>query len=443
MGDTADQARHDNAPLPAHLAAHLPWDSVADEEPGEVDRAIAAAGQEDGPSDGAEDLRAEESVVRGAHPTELQPSFVAAEAAPMAGATAEPEPDGMAVGAVLSIPVAAELMGETNVPQDGPTDPVMPLEAEAAVEEQADLSSNLIVEEQAAVDWQPSPPTAVGAASAAGTMHVAETAQMAETVEPAAEAAPTTVSPATVVASAPEMLHDSLPLSEPAVEESPIVPPALLVRDHIVRVPVLPLEPAALSPFDQVEIDEPAYLPYVPYVPPEIDLGPAEEDEEEGMAVASSGGGWTIPLLCAGIAIIACCVLIPQADENRRLTYEREKLKQDLEYVQRQVAINDEFLKKVANDPTLAERLAQRQMKVIRQGTEVLSIKGENPRQEMSPFLLVNVSPPPPMPAYRPIGGKLAAICRDPKQRLYLMGGALLLIACGLILGGSRRAPDA
>ena len=50
---------------------------------------------------------------------------------------------------------------------------------------------------------------------------------------------------------------------------------------------------------------------------------------------------WTIPLLCAGIAVIACCLLIPAADENRRLAYERDKLKLDLEQIQKQIGIND------------------------------------------------------------------------------------------------------
>jgi hypothetical protein len=234
------------------------------------------------------------------------------------------------------------------------------------------------------------------------------------------------------------------------METIAVAAPAVLVRDcfdhspstaprELAAVALLDsLEPANSLPpaLDEIEEPEPAY------VPPQVDLGPAEADDEEDLAAVPSGGGWTIPLLCAGIAMIACCVLIPQADENRRLTYERAKLKQDLQYVQRQVAVNDEFLHKVADDPTLAERLAQRQMKVIRQGTAILRLRGDGQWQEMSPFLLVNVAPPPPMPAYRPIGGKLAALCRDPKQRLYVMGGALLLMACGLILGGTRRVSE-
>src|SRR5437868_6945773 len=92
---------------------------------------------------------------------------------------------------------------------------------------------------------------------------------------------------------------------------------------------------------------------------------------------ARSSSAWTIPLMCAGVALIACCLLIPTADENRRLAYEGVKLAADLEQLERQVSTNEEFLKRVADDATLGERLAQRQMKMVREGTAVLEIKGE------------------------------------------------------------------
>jgi hypothetical protein len=149
----------------------------------------------------------------------------------------------------------------------------------------------------------------------------------------------------------------------------------------------------------------------------------------------SPGGGWTLPLLCAGIALIACCVLIPQADANRRLVYERQMLVMDLESIEHQVAVNGEFLKKVGDDPTLAERLAERQMKVIPEGTRVLELKHESDGTGMSPFQLVSVAPPPPLPAYRRVGGTIADLCYDPHTRLYLIGAALVMIAMGLVLG--------
>ena len=183
---------------------------------------------------------------------------------------------------------------------------------------------------------------------------------------------------------------------------------------------------------------------------------PAEPlvDEVDALGPAPRGGGWTLTLLCAGIALIACCVLIPQADANRRLVYEREKLKLDLESIRKQVAINDDFLKRVADDPTLAERLALRQMKIIRKGTRVLELKSQRravpvgsasplpAADEMSPFHLVHVAPPPPLPPYKPVGGLLAGLCYNPHTRLYLSGVALLLMAVGLVFGFAPRPAE-
>jgi len=161
-----------------------------------------------------------------------------------------------------------------------------------------------------------------------------------------------------------------------------------------------------------------------------------EESIDEAIpACAKRGGGvLTIPLICIGVAIIACISLLPLADENHRLAWEREKLRADLAHLQEQVRVNDEFLQRVADDPTLAERLAQRQMKYLREGTKVLHLRGMG-KVEMSPFQLVAVPPPPPMAPYQPVGGALATLIRTPRSQLYLSGLALLLIATGLVLG--------
>jgi hypothetical protein len=154
------------------------------------------------------------------------------------------------------------------------------------------------------------------------------------------------------------------------------------------------------------------------------------------------GGAFTIPLICLGISLIAMCLLIPAADENRKLAYERERLKTDLEQLQLQVSTNDAFLKRVANDPTLAERLARRQMKMVPQGTAVLDLKGMRSSHEMSPFLLVTIPPPAPMAPYRPIGGFLANACRHPKTQLYIIGASLLMIASGLVMSRSSGSAE-
>ena len=146
-----------------------------------------------------------------------------------------------------------------------------------------------------------------------------------------------------------------------------------------------------------------------------------------------------MPMLCAGIAILACCLLIPAADDNRKLAWERERLKQDLDQINRQIDVNSQFLKSVAEDPALLERLAQRQMKLVREGTSVLNLKDATGRSDMSPYLLLTIPPPPPMPEYKPVGGVFSDLCRHPRSRLFLMGGAMLAIACALILGETAQ----
>ena len=146
--------------------------------------------------------------------------------------------------------------------------------------------------------------------------------------------------------------------------------------------------------------------------------------------------------MCAGIAVIACCILVPAADENRRLAYERERLKADLEQLQKQASVNDAFLRKLTADPTLAERLAQRQMKMVREGTNVLKLDGPRGDDLISPYLLVTVPPPAEMPPYRPVGGTLASLVRPAKNQLYLIGVGLLMVAIGLVFGADPRTRE-
>jgi hypothetical protein len=174
-----------------------------------------------------------------------------------------------------------------------------------------------------------------------------------------------------------------------------------------------------------------------------LDTDAGEETDEPADLVAAgdtatSEGhqGWTIMLICLGIGLIAACMIIPQADENRRMLYQTEKLKTDLAHLEQQVAINDEFIQRVGRDPALSERLAQRQLKFIRKGSAVLDLN--EPRStDSSPFSLTMIEGPPPMPEYEPVGGRLGAWCRDGRKRLYTIGAGLLLLATGLVLGAT------
>jgi len=147
--------------------------------------------------------------------------------------------------------------------------------------------------------------------------------------------------------------------------------------------------------------------------------------------------GWTIMLISAGIGLIACCVLIPQADENRLLSYECQKLKIDLEHLDKQVEVNQEFIGRLGRDPGLVERLAQRQLKFVREGTRVLDLPEPHLPGEESAFSLVSIRPPPQLPPPQLRSGRMATLCRDPKVRLYTIGTGMMLIACGLVLGAT------
>lgn len=192
------------------------------------------------------------------------------------------------------------------------------------------------------------------------------------------------------------------------------------------RLPTSKSEVQECQPMDDPAPPAPTKTPPVRHA-----LRPAVRERE----TPTRGGGWTLPVLCAGIALAACCVLIPQADANRRLVYERQMLAMDLQTVERQISVNNEFLKKVSEDPALAQRLAERQMKVIPEGTRVLELQHEQDGTTMSPFQLVSVAPPPPLPPYRPVGGTIANLCYNPHTRLYVIAAALLMMAMGLVLG--------
>jgi hypothetical protein len=141
-----------------------------------------------------------------------------------------------------------------------------------------------------------------------------------------------------------------------------------------------------------------------------------------------------------GLGMIAVCVLVPAAEANKRLTADRDKLKRDLTYVESQVSANQEFLRIAGSDPEVAERLAQRQLKQIREGTRVLELDGVSKNVSPSPFEMVSVAAPPPVVEYHPLTGILGDVCRDKKRQLYAIGVGMFMVACSLVLGVAAPA---
>ncbi len=157
----------------------------------------------------------------------------------------------------------------------------------------------------------------------------------------------------------------------------------------------------------------------------------------------SSNAWWTIPALCIGLAVIAWCVLIPACNANRKLVLEREKLRRDLEAVDKQISVNDRFLTAVAGDPELAQRLAQRQMKFIPEGTTVLDLPHPAAtHDQMSPFLLTAMPRPAPLAQLSTEPGFLGRLSSNSKLQLYMIGLGLLLLAASLVMGGETQVAE-
>jgi hypothetical protein len=98
------------------------------------------------------------------------------------------------------------------------------------------------------------------------------------------------------------------------------------------------------------------------------------------------------------------------------------------------------------------QRLIERQMNLVPQGQRVLVLPatldegttdGTGARglgasadaERMSPFEIVNVPPPAPLPPYTPLRGVLGWLCAPARVRLYLIGASLFMVAFGLFAG--------
>ena len=152
---------------------------------------------------------------------------------------------------------------------------------------------------------------------------------------------------------------------------------------------------------------------------------------------------FALPSLCVGLCLIGVCVLVPQSESNRRLAVERDQLRQDVEHVDAQLAVNSNFLAHGAADPEVAERLSQRQMRRIRGGTAALELDGQ-PRSAsavMTAADMLRVPSPPPVLAYRPPAGVVGDLTRTTHRQLLGLTGGLFLVGVGLLLGTGDGSP--
>lgn len=219
-------------------------------------------------------------------------------------------------------------------------------------------------------------------------------------------------------------------------ETSPIQENTVLPSDKNHPEPVQP-DPILEKPFDtclEQSVDPTAQL-----VSHSFDAKPVLTAN----ASSRTGAWWTLPMMCLGLGIIACALIVPAVDENRRELHQLARLERDVSYFQMQSDVNKQFLEHVSTDPALAERLAQRQLRMTRPDSRIVQIpQAGNHPFGMSPYALVTLDPPPPIPDYQPLGGMLSRYFLDSKNQVYLTGIGILMTAAGVILGGGQSKPD-
>lgn len=226
------------------------------------------------------------------------------------------------------------------------------------------------------------------------------------------DAQPSTPKPRRAIPVAPQWPSEP-PQATPKRRAAPLPAPAEIPTPPVHIVPAaraMPAAPKGISP-RQASIDEPA---------------------------GRTGAWWTIPLTFVGIAIVACSILIPASDENRRANYELAKIERDVDYFERQSAVNKDFIERVNTDATLAERLALRQLHQTRQGVKIAPMSGKPDAFGASPFAMTRLDPPVPLPPYEPVQTVLSEWFTGEKQAQQMAALGLIVAGAGVMLGGRR-----
>jgi len=324
------------------------------------------------------------------------------------------------------------------LPPAGPTvstAPITTLEPELLPTPQADprdVATTVVVNDVPALPTIASPAAVIPTPPMPAAPIAVLSGVIVDTPAPAPEAlarvlaaAPPVTPVEPVVAATPQVLSESAPKVPP--EPTP-VDNASLARDFAIPIPPAPKVAPQAKPSKR---PQPTERIAVKAEKPAAEAMPAVEQPPQ-----RTGAWWTLPLMFAGLAIIACALVVPVADENHRAAYELARIERDVAHFQQQADVNASFLSRVSNDPTLAERLAMRQLNMIRPDEKLAPLAARHDQFSMSPFALVNVDPPAPMPAYRPISGFLSRWFLDPKWQTYCVGIGLLMTAAGVVFGG-------
>ena len=156
-----------------------------------------------------------------------------------------------------------------------------------------------------------------------------------------------------------------------------------------------------------------------------------------GSGGGGGGGGlWAIPLMCLGLGLAACCVLVPAAEVSRALFAQRAELGREVDRLAGQARRNEEFLARLGRDAELGAVVAERQLGRLPAGVGELPLSVAPAGFDASPFAMLQApdAPPPVRPTRLP-GGRLTRWLLDARLNGWLLGGSLLAAAAGLILG--------
>jgi hypothetical protein len=114
-------------------------------------------------------------------------------------------------------------------------------------------------------------------------------------------------------------------------------------------------------------------------------------------------------------------LLVPAADRNRRAAHELAEIRSEVAHFRQQSAVNRDFITRAGSDPVLAERLALRQLRMTRPDARVVQMPKLSNRAgdayAMSPFAMMSVDAPAPVPAYEPVAGFMTKLFLHPQRQ--------------------------
>lgn len=150
----------------------------------------------------------------------------------------------------------------------------------------------------------------------------------------------------------------------------------------------------------------------------------------------------TLPVMLLGLAAVIACLVIPAREDARRARYELAAIERELDYVSRQVEINQAFLDRLPNDKELQSRLLLRLEPHRRDTGTTVDAAADLPTGiDASPLALTRLAPPAPLPPYQTDLHPRLRPLLDDSTRVTVMGVGLFLIAVGIVFGIGANSP--